>query len=236
MIQRYRRVGLFAVVVILAMTGPAVVAAADPPPVVVDETGVAYEAVLTVHDIDAVTLLPVDGASIRVTAHQGETVLGEYDATTDADGVAILEGLPYEAGAGPIVTLDIDATKDSTFIDAETGCQLAESWHAARLAVPVEGLTVDVAFTADEQDATSSLTCPGTTPSGDVGAATGRPQITPPATDAGPARDGGSNAGGSFLVIGALVALAGVTLVAPKPRPRARRAGATLGSDARQRP
>lgn len=223
MIQRYRRVGLFAMVVILAMTGPAVVAAAEPP-VVVDESTVVYEAVLTVHDTDAVTLLPVDGASVHVTAHQGETVLGEYDATTDADGVAVLEGLPHETGVGPIVTLDVDATKDSTFVDAETGCQLAESWHAARLAVPVEGLAVDVAFTADEQDATSSLTCPGTTPSGDVDAATGGPQITPPATDAGAARDGGSSAAGSFLVVGALVALAGLTLVAPWPRQR-RRAG-----------
>jgi hypothetical protein len=219
-IQRYRRVGLFAVVVILAMTGPAVVAAADPPPVVVDESTVAYEAVLTVHDTDAVTLLPVDGASVHVTAHQGETVLGEYDATTDANGVAVLEGLPHETSGGTIVTLDVDATKDSMFVDEETGCQLAESWHAARLAVPVEGLTVDVAFTADEQDATSSLTCPGPTPSGDVDAATGGPQITPPATDVGPAPDGGSNAGGSFLVIGALVALAGLTLVAPRPRLR----------------
>jgi hypothetical protein len=223
-IQRYRRVGLFAVVVILAMTGPAVVAAAEPPPVVIDESTVVYEAVLTVHDTDAVTLLPVDGASVHVTAHQGETVLGEYDATTDADGVAILEALPHETGDGPIVTLDVEATKDSTFVDEETGCQLAESWHAARLSVPVDGLAVDVAFTADEQDATSSLTCPGTTPSGDVDAATSGPQITPPATDAGPARIGGSSAGGSFLVIGALAALAGLTLVAPKPRQR-RRAG-----------
>ena len=229
MIQTYRRTcrrfGLFAAIVIVAMTGPAVVAAAEPPPVVVvDESSVVFEAVLTVHDTDAVTLLPVDGASVHVTAHQGDAILGTYDGTTDAAGVAVLEGLPYETGSGPVVTLDVDATKDSTFVDAETGCKLAESWHAARLAVPVEGLTVDVAFTADEQDATSSLTCPGPTPSGGVDAATGKPQITPPATDAG-TPSGASSEGGSVLVPGVLVGLAGLLLFTTRPRIGRRRAG-----------
>ena len=209
--HKYGRIGIVAAaVMLLSAAVPAFAIAAEP-----GET-VALDATLTVRFIDAVTLLPVDAANVHVTARQGDAVLGEYDGMTNVEGAAVLTGLPIETGSGPAVLLQVTADKATTFEDTESGCLLAESWHAERVDVAVDGPAVEVAFGIDEQNSTSSITCPDTTvPSGGVGGVIGRPQITPPATDieASP-RNGRADSGGAVLVVGFLFALAGVSLIA----------------------
>jgi hypothetical protein len=212
--HKYGRIGLVAAAVILASAAlPAFVVAADP-----SET-VAHDATLTVRFTDAVTLLPVDAAQVHVIARHADAVIGEFDGTTDLDGAAVLNGLPIETGSGPAVRLQVTADKATTFEDAETGCSLAESWHAERVDVAVDGPAVEVAFGTDEQNSTSSITCPDTTvPSGGVGAIIGGPQITPPATDVEVSPRTGRSDTGAALVVGFLFALAGVSLIARRPR------------------
>jgi hypothetical protein len=213
--HKYGRIGIVAAAVILVSAAlPALVVAAEP------SGTVALDATLTVRYTDAVTLLPVDAAQVHVIARQADAVIGEYDGTTDADGAAVVSGIPIETGSGPAVRLQVTADKATTFDDTETGCSLAESWHAERVDVAVDSLAVEVAFGHDEQDSTSSITCPETTvPSGGVGGIVGGPQITPPATDVevSPAT-GRSDSTGAVLVVGFLFALAGVSLIARRPR------------------
>jgi hypothetical protein len=216
--HKYGRIGMILAAILVLAVAPAGVAAADPSgDPVVNATAIAFDATLTVHYTDAVTLLAVGGAAVHVTARQGDAVLGAYDATADAAGVAVIPGLPRETGVGDAVQLDVVADKDTTSTDAESGCTISESWHAERTALAVDSAAVELSFADDEQQATSSITCPGPDPSGEVDAATGRPHITPPATDTHAA---GTNptSGGTFLVVGLLVALAGLALVAPMRR------------------
>lgn len=185
-------------------------------------SAVVLEAALTVRYTDSTTLLPVDGAVVHVVAVQGDAPLGEYDGTTDAEGVAVLVGLPIETGEGPAVRLAVRADKATTFDDPESGCSLAESWHAERAEVVVASAAVEVAFGEGEQESTSSITCPDTTPSGAVGGAIGTPggpAITPPATDGDVASSAPATSdAGAGLVVVFIFALAGVSLIVRRPR------------------
>jgi hypothetical protein len=214
-ILRYRRPWLIAaglLAVVLGLVAPAAAFAA-----------VANDAALTVTFVDAVTLLPVDGAAVHVTAHQDGAVLAEFDATTDASGVAVLAGLPRETAEAGAVTVDVVAHKEKSFTDADTGCVLDDTWDASRLAVPVSDVAVTVAFTLDEQQAVSSIQCPPDQPppTGEVGGAVGtpapRPHATLPPTDAVAASS--SSSGGLAAVVAGLIGVAaGVLVLAPRPQ------------------
>lgn len=181
MIHRYRRPAslLAALGVVAAVLAAPSAALAAPAP----------ESTLTVHFVDAVTLLAIDRASVQVTAHQDGAVIGEFSGETDAAGVAVLIDLPHETGEGGVVTLDVVAHKSTSFTDQETGCVADDTWDASRLGVPVSDVAVAVEFTADEQQTVSSIECPPQVPvpTGEVGAAQGTPGAaahTLPPTDA----------------------------------------------------
>jgi hypothetical protein len=179
------------------------------------------ETTLTVHFVDAVTLLAIDRADVHVTARQDGAVVGEFDGQTDAAGVAVLIDLPHEAGEGGVVTLDVSAHKSTSFTDAETGCVADDTWDAARLGIPVDDVALAVEFSEDEQQTVSSIECPPQVvpPTGEVGAAQGTPAAarTLPPTDAlgDPSRV--LDLGG---VVAALVAAGAVALVFVAPRRR----------------
>jgi hypothetical protein len=105
-IHRYRRPLLLVGVIAGLLAAPAGASAAVQP-----------DAVLTVRYTDAVTLLPVDGAAVTVTAWQGDELLAELSGTTGADGVALVEGLPIETGEGAAVVVDVVVDKASTVVD-----------------------------------------------------------------------------------------------------------------------
>lgn len=215
MIHRYRRPGLVVAAVAAlaaALLVPSFALAA-----------VANETTLTVRFVDAVALLAVDQATVHVTAHQDGAVIGEVDGETDAAGAAVLANLPHETGEGGPVTLDIVAHKNTTFADAETGCVVTDTWDASRLAVPVDGVEVTVEFSADEQQAVSSIECPPEVapPTGEVGAAVGTPGAKPAATLPPTDMISGTDATspGSLAVIAALVgASMGLVVLVPRRR------------------
>jgi hypothetical protein len=222
-IHRYRRLWLLAGVLAGVLLAPGAALAADEPSpeVIVDEPNLVNETTLTVRFVDVVTLLPVDGADVHVVARQLDVVLGEHDAQTDADGVAILEELPFEAGFAPeVVHLDVIATKETSFTDPETGCTLADSWRAERLGIEVVDREVEVDFTGDEQSPSSSLACPPEqpAPTQEVGGIQGTPapKHTLPPTDAlaGPAQGHGDG----LAVAVALIAFGSAVLFATPRR------------------
>jgi hypothetical protein len=208
-IHRYRRHWLFVGVLAGLLAAPAGASAAVLP-----------DATLTVQFTDAVTLLPVDGAAVHVTARQDDQAVGEYDATTDADGSAILAGLPIDDGEGAAVVLDVVVDKSSTVVDEESACTFSDTWHAERLGVTVDAPALEVAFTPDEQSASSLIDCEGgegAAPTGAVGGVVGTPKATLPATDTLTA---GGPVGGSLgvVVAGALALAAGLLFAVPRPR------------------
>jgi hypothetical protein len=207
-ILRYRRLGLLAVGVVAVVAGLLAPAAAL--------AAVANETTLTVTFVDAATLLSVDRAAVHVTAHQDGAVIGEVDGETDAAGISVLINLPHETGEGGVVTLDVVAHKETSFTDADTGCVLDNTWDASRLGVPVDDVALAVAFTADEQQSTSSIQCPPDqpTPTGEVGGAVGTPapRATLPPTDTVAAVTPASS-GGLAVVVAGLVGLAAGVLV-----------------------
>jgi hypothetical protein len=210
-IHRYRRPGLLGAAVV------AVAAALVAP--VTAFAAVANETTLTVTFVDAVTLLSVDRAAVHVTAHQDGAVIAEVDGETDAAGISVLINLPHETGEGGPVTLDVAAHKETSFTDSETGCVLNDTWDASRLGVPVDDVALAVAFTADEQQAVSSIECPPEVapPTGEVGGAVGTPGATLPPTDS--VAGSGSASPGSLAVIAGLVgASMGLVVLAPRPR------------------
>lgn len=220
---RYRRLGLIAATVVLVLAAPATVAAADPIPspspsdeVIVDVPNLVFEATLTVRYVEPGSLLPVAGAEILVVARQGGEAIGEFSGSTGEDGVATVEALPFEAGFGPIVELDVIAHKDTSWSDPETGCRGGDAWDAKRLGVMVESRVVEVDFTANEQTMTSSINCPEATPTGAVGGVVGTPGITLPPTDAA-AADTASTSRGGLVVVGLVLGLTGLLLLAVRP-------------------
>jgi len=208
-ILRYRRPGLLVAGVLAVVAGLLAPAAAL--------AAVANETTLTVTFVDAASLLSVDRAAIHVTAHQDGAVIGEFDGETDAAGIGVLINLPRETGEGGVVTLDVVAHKESTFTDADTGCVLDDTWDASRLGVPVDDVALAVAFTADEQQSTSSIQCPPDqpTPTGEVGGAVGtpapRPHATLPPTDT--VDSGATSSAGQAVVISGLIGMAAGLLV-----------------------
>jgi len=222
-IHRYRRLWLLAGVLAGVLLAPGAALAADEPSpeVIVDAPNLVNETTLTVRFVDVVTLLPVDGAHVHVVARQLDVVLGEYDAQTDADGVAVLEELPFEAGFAPEgVRLDVTASKETSFTDPESGCVLADSWFAERLGIAVVDREVAVDFIGDEQTPSSSLACPpeATAPTQEVGGIQGTPgpKHTLPPTDAlaGPSQGHGNG----LAVAVALIAFGSAVLLATPRR------------------
>jgi hypothetical protein len=212
-IHRYRRPWLLVGVLAGLLAAPAGASAAVLP-----------DAVLTVHYIDAVTLLPVDGALVQVTARQADQVIGEYDAATGADGSAILTGLPIDDGQGAAVVLDLVVDKASTVVDEESACTFIDSWHAERLGIEVDAPALEVAFAPEEQSASSLVDCDGgdggegAAPTGAVGGVVGTPKATLPATDT---LSGVAPAGVSLglIVAGAILAITtGLLFAVPRPR------------------
>lgn len=217
MIRRSGRIGTVVATILMAVAGASgSVVAADP---LVSAT-VAFEATLTVRFVDAVTLLPVEAADVRVTARQADALVGEYEATTDAEGTAVLTALPIETGDGPPVRLRVVADKASTNVDAATGCSLAETWHAERADVAVDGTAVEIVFGEAEQDSASSMSCPDTepAPTGAVGGIIGGPAITLPPTDVAVQTTTSTSDPGAAIVVGFIFGLAGLSLVLRRPR------------------
>jgi len=212
-IHRYRRPGLLVAAVM------AVAAALLAP--VTAFAAVANQTTLTVTFVDAVTLLSVDRAAVHVTAHQDGAVIAEVDGETDAAGISVLINLPHETGEGGPVTLDVVAHKETSFTDSDTGCVLNDSWDASRLGVPVDDVALEVAFTADEQQAVSSIECPPEVapPTGEVGGAVGTPGATLPPTDSVAGSGSGSASPGSLAVIaGLLGGSVGLVVLVPRRR------------------
>ena len=210
MIHRYRRLWLLIGLLVAFVAAPAGARAA-----------VETDAVLTVTFVDGVTLLPVDGATVLVKARQGETIIAELTATTDASGVAVIDAVPRETGEGDAVLIDVSASRETSFTDEETGCVYADSVSAQRMGVAVDAADVAVAFTPEEQSPASSISCPPTEPEptqeveGEVG--TPGPKHTLPPTDAlaAPVEPSGSG----FVVIIAVVAVAAaLAFVMPRRR------------------
>jgi hypothetical protein len=179
------------------------------------------DAVLTVRYTDAVTLLPVDGAAVTVTAWQGGELLAELSGTTGADGVALVEGLPIETGEGAPVVVDVVVDKASMVVDEASGCTFSDSWHAERHGVAVDATAIDIEFAAEEQSASSLIDCEGgPEPTGEVGGISGTPnapKATLPSTDT--LVDVAPAASFGLVVVGGLLAFSvGLLLVIPRPR------------------
>lgn len=170
--QNYSRRGAALAVggaLLASMLGAGPAAAADPP------TDVVLDAVVTVHQA------PIAGATIILTAYRDPTMpIQTVTATTNARGDATLSGIARAADGGPPVLLDVRSDLTSSVVDAN-GCTETASWSSETDGLAA-GLTVDV--TLDPAAKSISIDCPE--PSGQVQAATGRPQITPPSTEAGP--------------------------------------------------
>jgi hypothetical protein len=198
-----------------------------------DCTGVddLTDGVLTVRFVDQVALLPVSGAEVTVTVSH-PALDGEAGAaptiltgTTDADGVATIDGVPYRPHGLAGVELDVRAHKVETWTDAASGCTGGDSWDAARLGI-TGAPVVEVVFSADEQTASSSIECgPNPTPGGGVLGATGTPgagNVTPPPTDALARAGSTPDRNGPALTIGFMIGLIAAALILT-PRPGSRR-------------
>jgi hypothetical protein len=237
---------------IMSIAGAGAALAADP------SSDIVADGVVTVTWVDADDG-PMEGASIEISFyHEGDENPGSLPAATaDSDGAVVITGVPRPAeGALPLL-LDIRGQLATTTID-DAGCTTSEGWQAHSTGVAA-ALAVDVALSSDIKsisvtcpeptptpddvdptptpDPTSTpdvvqptpTPSPIATPEGAVLGATGRPQVTPPATDA----VGGSAgpAGSPFMpVLLSLVGLAllivpatSLTLARAQSRPRPRR-------------
>lgn len=196
--NKYRRpVAVAAVTFVVGLLlAPAGALAADPP--AEPPADVVLDAVVVVRHVDAFDG-PIAGATITITSYRvPDAPIQVASATTDDEGAATLAGIARPAdGAGPVL-LDVRSDLVSTTVD-ETGCTEIASRSASESAIPV-GATVEVLL--DNTAKSVEISCPEPTeapvdsepspdpdppaePSaGGVLAATGRPQITPPSTDA----------------------------------------------------
>jgi hypothetical protein len=196
--NKYRRpVAVVAVTFVVGLLlAPAAALAADPP--AVPPADVVLDAVIVVRHVDAFDG-PIAGATITVTSYRvPDAPIQVASATTDHQGAATLAGIARPAdGAGPVL-LDVRSDLVSTTVD-EAGCTEIASWYAGESAIPALA-TVEILL--DSTAKSVEISCPEpteppadiepspepepTAPSaGGVLAATGRPQITPPSTDAG---------------------------------------------------
>lgn len=176
----------------IAMAGAAL--AADP------ITDVVADGVVTVTWIDPDDG-PIAGASIEISFyHEGDENRESLPAaTTDSDGAAVIPAVPRPAeGAAPLL-LDIRGEFATATVD-DAGCTTLEGWQAESKGVAA-AVAVDVVLSSSTKSI--SVTCPEPTPTpppdvvdptpapdptetpgGAVLGATGRPQVTLPATDA----------------------------------------------------
>ena len=206
---------------IMSMAGVGAAIAADP------TTDVVADGVVTVTWIDPDDG-PIDGASIVISYyHEGDASRESLPAaTTDSDGAVVIPAVPRPAeGAAPLL-LDIRGELSIATVD-DAGCTTTEGWQAESNGVAA-ALAVDVVLSSSTKSI--SVTCPEPTPTPDavdptpapdptetpggaVLGATGRPQVTPPATDA--VADTSAPAGSPFMpVLFALVGLAGLIVPA----------------------
>jgi hypothetical protein len=210
-IHRYRRLWLLAGLLAAFVAAPVGARAA-----------VETDAVVTVTFVDGVTLLPVEGATVLVKARQGETLLAELTATTDASGLAVVNAVPRETGEGAAVVIDVSASKETSFTDTETGCVYADSVYAERRGVAVDGAEVAVEFTPAEQSPASSITCPPTEPepTQEVQEAVGTPgpKHTLPPTDTLAAAPAQGTGNGLATAIALLAIGSAVLFVVPRRR------------------
>ncbi len=189
---KYWRFGAVALLAMLSLFtgGAGAVLAAAP-----QADTVVFDGVVTVHWADADDG-PMTGAIVRIFFyHPGDEIPGivPLGAPLDAQGRAVITGVPRAAeGAEPLL-LDVFGDLETSTID-EAGCTRFEGWSAQQSAV-----AADVSVDVDLETSTKSLhvNCPTATtrpapivigvrpaPAGTVLGATGRPQITPPDTDA----------------------------------------------------
>ena len=163
---------------LVSMLGAGPVAAADPP------SDVVLDAVVSVHQADP-DEGPIAGATITITVYRDPSApIQTVTATTNASGDATLGGLARSAeGASPVL-FDVRSDRTRSVVDAK-GCMETSSWSSEKAGLAA-GPTVDIVL--DPAAKSISIDCPE--PTGAVQAATGRPQITPPSTDAAPGAAG----------------------------------------------
>ena len=198
--HRYRRIWAALAVggLLASILGAGPAAAADPPP------GVVLDGVVTVHQVDPAEG-PIAGATIIARAYRDPaTPIQIVTATTNASGDATLSGLARPADGAAAVLLDVRSDKTSSVVDAK-GCTEKSSWSAEK-----DGLaslaTVDMVL--DTSARSISIDCPE--PNGAVLGATGRPEITPPSTEAAPAA---ARLDGRTPLLPVLLAILGLTAV-----------------------
>lgn len=192
---------------------PSAALAADSP------ADVLLDGVVTIVHVDAEDG-PIAGATVTVsTWRDPESPIQVLSATTDGSGRAQVNGVARAAeGASPVV-LDVRSDLASTLVN-EAGCSETASWSAAAsttasasVEVVLDSTSKSVLVDCPEPEPTADSEAPAPTPapsSGGVLAATGRPQITPPATDTAPPMPGTSRSDG---VAGLLAALGLVAVV-----------------------
>jgi hypothetical protein len=178
--NRHGRIGAAIAVggLLVSMLGAGPVAAADPP------SDVVLDAVVSVHQADP-DEGPIAGATITITVYRDPSApIQTVTATTNASGDATLGGLARSAeGASPVL-FDVRSDRTRSVVDAK-GCMETSSWSSEKAGLAA-GPTVDIVL--DPAAKSISIDCPE--PTGAVQAATGRPQITPPSTDAAPGAAG----------------------------------------------
>ena len=185
---------------------------------------VLFDGVVTVHWADADDG-PMAGAVVRIFYyHAGDDIHGivPLGAPMNANGVAVISRAPRAAeGAAPLL-LDVFGELETSTTD-EAGCTRFEGWSAQQTAVSA-GLAIDVVLTTGAKSL--FVNCPNPTlhpapvvggaplpPAGNVLGATGRPQVTPPDTDAAPSLTDAEATSPFVPLLLALVALAAI--VAP---------------------
>jgi hypothetical protein len=174
--NRYGRIGSAIAVggLLVSVLGAGPAAAADPP------TDVVLDAVATVHQADP-DEGPMAGATITITVYRDPSApIQTVTGTTNGSGDATLSRIARPADGAPPVLLDVRSDRTLSFIDS-SGCTETSSWSSEKAGLATAP-TMDIVL--DPAAKSISVDCPE--PTGAVQAATGRPQITPPSTDAAP--------------------------------------------------
>jgi hypothetical protein len=193
---------------------PSAALAADAP------ADVMLDGVVTVVHVDAEDG-PIAGATVTVsTWRDPASPIQVLNATTDGNGRAHVSGVARAADGADPVLLAVHSDLATTLVN-EAGCSETASWSAtasttaaASVEVVLDSTSKSVLVDCPEPEPTDDSEAPAPTiapSSGGVLAATGRPQITPPATDtlAAPPVSGSTGSG----LAGVLAALATVGFV-----------------------
>lgn len=232
MVQKSRRPGAVAAIglVVSIFAAPAAAHGAEPPADAPSD--IVLDGIVVVRHIDAFDG-PIAGATITVLSYRDPAApIQVATATTDASGVASLAGIARPAeGAGPVL-LDVRSDRQASTVTA-SGCTEIASWFATVETIPAAA-AVEVVL--DNTAKSLEVACPEPEPAepaeppaviqptadpsaGSVLAATGRPQITPPSTDAASdAADVASRSPAVPGMIAILVLLAGAVLLAVRRR------------------